>query len=96
MFIERVDVLNKVKELFLLPTMEMMSTQMFAEFYEATVTAIKNLYVRNKEEIDTDDVKSTRRNEIKDFTSLKMRRVQIRYILTLCKHRGGSLRKNMS
>lgn len=27
-FIERVDVLNKVKELFLMPTMEMMSIQM--------------------------------------------------------------------
>ena len=54
--IDRIDVLNKVKELFLIPKLEMMSLQMVADFYEVTTTVINTLYIRHKEEIDTDGV----------------------------------------
>lgn len=54
--INRIDVLNKVKELFLIPKIEMIPMRQIAEFYETTVYAIRNTYQRHKEEIDSDGV----------------------------------------
>lgn len=52
--IDRVDVLNKVKELFLIPKLEMMSSQMVADFYEADAVTLRKCYTRNKDEITSD------------------------------------------
>lgn len=54
--IDRVDVLNKVKELFLIPKLEMMPTALVTEFYEVQDDVIKTLYFRHKDEIDLDGV----------------------------------------
>lgn len=56
--IDRVEVLSKVKQLFLIPGIEMMSTNMVAEFYEVDPTAIRTLYGRNQDEISADGVKA--------------------------------------
>lgn len=53
-YIGRVEVLEKVKELFLIPELEVMTVKQVAEFYEVDVDAIKRCYQRNKSEIDTD------------------------------------------
>lgn len=50
----RVDVLDKVKDLFLLPELEMMTTQQVANYYEVDVEAVKKCYRRNRDEIDSD------------------------------------------
>lgn len=52
----RVEVLDKVKELFLLPVLEMMTVQQMAEYYEVEEEVIQKCYQRNKTEIDSDGV----------------------------------------
>lgn len=54
--IDRVEVLSKVKALFLIPGMEMMSTKMVAEFYGTPEVTIRQIYNRNREEITPDGV----------------------------------------
>ena len=50
----RVEVLDKVKELFLLPKLEMMTIQQVADYYEVGAEAIQKCYRRNKDEISMD------------------------------------------
>lgn len=50
----RVEVLDKVKELFLLPRLEMMTAQQVADYYEVGVDAVQKCYRRNKDEINMD------------------------------------------
>ena len=50
----RVEVLDKVKQLFLIPEMEMMTIKQVAEYYEVDLDTIKKTYKRNKTEIDSD------------------------------------------
>lgn len=52
----RVEVLDKVKELFLLPELQMMTVQQIANYYEVDFDAVKSCYRRNKDEIDLDGV----------------------------------------
>lgn len=65
--IDRVEVLDKVKELFLIPKMELMTTNQVADYYEVGLNIIKMCYQRNKAEIDEDGtvVKTS-----KDFNAL--------------------------
>lgn len=56
--IDRVEVLSKVKALFLIPGIEMMSTRMVADFYEVGTETIATCYKRNKKEIDQDGAKT--------------------------------------
>ena len=55
--IERVEVLDKVKTLFLVPQMMMATTEQVADYYEVPLVTIKTCYLRNKDEIDLDGVK---------------------------------------
>lgn len=50
----RVEVLNKVKELLLLPQLEMMPMQQVADYYEVDYKTVHTCYLRNKEEINSD------------------------------------------
>lgn len=54
--IERVEVLDKVKKLFLIPKMEVMTIGQVAEYYEVDVEIIKKCHQRNHNEIDEDGV----------------------------------------
>lgn len=53
----RVEVLDKVKELFLLPELEMMTMQQMADYYEVEYDVVKKCFQRNKKEITEDGVK---------------------------------------
>lgn len=66
-FMERVDVLNKVKEIITLPEKDVLTTQMIADYYEVGIEAIKKCYQRNKEELESDGIWSCKGKEIKDF-----------------------------
>ena len=69
--IEKVEVLNKVKKLFLIPEMEVMTTKMVADYYEVGFEAIQSCYNRNKEEIQED---GAIKRKISDFNdSFKMK-----------------------
>lgn len=48
------EVLEKVKQLLLLPGTDMMSIDQVADYYEASSQRVKDLYTQNKEEIDED------------------------------------------
>lgn len=52
--VSRLEVLDRVKALFLIPTMEMATTQQVADFFEAEYSAVKKCYDRNRYEIDLD------------------------------------------
>lgn len=51
---DRVEVLDKVKELFLLPQIEMMTTEQVSNYYEVESDNVRKCYQRNKAEIDFD------------------------------------------
>lgn len=61
--IAKVEVLDKVKELFLLPGMEMTSTKMVADYYEVDEKVIYQCYSRNKKEINPDGVSVKKQKE---------------------------------
>ncbi|BCC13658.1 TPA: phage antirepressor KilAC domain-containing protein [Bacillus cereus] len=54
--IERVEVLKKVKDLLLLPGLEMATTKQVAEFYEVKLTTINNMILMHREELEADGV----------------------------------------
>ena len=62
--IDRIDVLNKVKELFLIPKLEMMNIRMVADFYEVDTHTINRVYDRHWEEIISDGVKMIKISEL--------------------------------
>lgn len=86
--IERVEVLDKVKALFLIPRMEMMTARQVADYYEVDVDAIRRIYQRNRSEIDQDgtiqkttseflaehnvQAKSARGKKVVEFTGVRM------------------------
>ena len=53
-YIDRVEVLEKVKKLFLIPQLDMMTARQIADFYEVDMHTIQICYQRNKKEIDSD------------------------------------------
>jgi len=82
--IDRIDVLNKVKELFLIPAVNMIDSKSVAEYYNTPIESIKTVYKRNKEEIDNDGVK---RVSSKDFCKVHLEPSKVEY--TRCKGRRG-------
>lgn len=64
--IERTEVLAKVKELFLIPGLEMMTTRQVADFYEVELTTIQKLYQRHYDEIAGDGIQILPAREIRD------------------------------
>ena len=55
-YILRTEVLDKVKKLFLIPQMEMMTIHQVAEFYEVDTTVINKCILRNSDEVYADGV----------------------------------------
>lgn len=63
-YIDRLDILEKVRALFLIPELNLMSTGMVAKFFDVPAETIKKTYQRNQEEIDSDGAKMLK---VKDF-----------------------------
>lgn len=64
-YMNRVEVLDKVKKLFLIPGMEVMTTKQVAEYFEVNDETIQKLYQRNKKEIDSDGAVFKRPSEFR-------------------------------
>lgn len=64
-FVDRTDVLDKVGELLLLPNTEFGTTEQVAKYYRVTNEVIRQLKVRNEEELSSDGVKHNKHREIK-------------------------------
>lgn len=73
---DKVEVLDKVKELVLLPYGETMTTEMVAEYYEVTTDTIRQLVVQNKTELSTngyENLTGKQLSEIKSLCQIKSR-----------------------
>lgn len=53
-YIERIEVLERVKGLLLLPRLEMATTRQIAEYYEVPLKTIETIYMRHREELTSD------------------------------------------
>ena len=67
--INRIETLNEVRKLFLIPEMEVMTTKMVADYYKVTQDVIKMCYFNYKSEIKPDGVVVKRVSEMKDLCS---------------------------
>lgn len=65
--INRIDALDKVKQLVTLPDTELMTTRMVAEWYEVGEEAIKSIVKRNKNELSENGVKVLRGSDLREF-----------------------------
>lgn len=77
-YMERTEVLDKVKQLFLIPGMECLTTNQVADFYEVGASVIRQTYKRNKEEFAEDGVSKKR---VSEFST----------IVTECNNRGANI-----
>ncbi|MDA1593074.1 MULTISPECIES: phage antirepressor KilAC domain-containing protein [unclassified Bacillus cereus group] len=76
--IERVDVLQKVKGLLLLPGLEMATTKQVADFYEVKLTTINNMILMHREELEADGVVFKKYLELeKEVNSQNFRELKI-------------------
>lgn len=65
--VARVDVLDKVKGLLLLPQLEMATTKQVAEFYEVGYDAIESVVRRNNDELVSDGMVTWKRTDVKNL-----------------------------
>lgn len=65
--IDKIEVLDKVKGLLLLPQLEMATTKQVAEFYEVEVSTIERLLGRNIDELSSDGYTLFKRKKALDF-----------------------------
>lgn len=66
-YINRIEVLDKVKDLFLIPQLEMMTLRQIAEFYKVDIHTLQICYQRNKKEVDSD---GTIVKNLRDFAKI--------------------------
>ena len=64
---ERLDILDKVKELVFMKGTEYMTTQMVADYYNVGYEAIKSLINRHKEELTKNGYKLVSGKELKEI-----------------------------
>ncbi len=70
-FVDRIEVLEKVKGLLLLPDINMATTQQVADYYEVDVNVIKMQVSLNRDEIMADGVKNLSGKETKEVLASK-------------------------
>lgn len=70
-YVGRVEVLDKVKQLFLIPEMECMTISQVAEYYEVEIDTIKKVYQRSEEEFVEDGVIKMSLHNIKSLIGTK-------------------------
>ncbi len=67
--LDKLEVLDKVKDLLLLPGTEIMTTKMVSEYYEVEFKTIEKLRQRNYEELNVNGMVMTSYNGIKDLVN---------------------------
>lgn len=66
-FIDRVDVLGKVKELLTLPNTELCTTKIVADYYEVPSDTVRSIFKRHKDELTMNGVKVVEAEELKQL-----------------------------
>lgn len=67
--IMNIEVLDKVKDLLLLPNTELMTTKMVADYYEVEMTSIRHITVRHRDELELDGMKKQSYKEISELVN---------------------------
>lgn len=68
--VDRIEVLEQVGELLLLPNTELATTEMVAKYYVEDIETIKKIVERHNDEIISDGYKVLTANELRDIKSL--------------------------
>lgn len=76
-YISRVEVLDKVKKLMMIPSMEFMTIKQVAEYYEVDVETVQKAYLRNKDEFMSDGVKKYPISELENKIGTKCPNLKI-------------------
>lgn len=66
---DRLDVLDKVKELVFLPNTELMTVKQVADYYEVSESVIRMVYFRNKEELEANGAITLVGRELQELKS---------------------------
>jgi len=69
-YMDKLEVLDKAKKIVTLPNTELMTTKMVAEWYEVNEDVIRQLYVRNKDELMENGAVSLSGEQLRDIKSL--------------------------
>lgn len=69
-YIHKIEVLEKVKELITLPNTEIFTSKQVADWYEVSDDTLRQLYVRNKEELLVNGAVTISGKELRDIKSL--------------------------
>lgn len=69
-FINKVDVLEKVKKIVFLGNTDYLTSKMVADYYEVPYETIKKVMQRNKAELESDGIKVLQEKELFDFKLL--------------------------
>ena len=78
-YISRVDVLDKVKDLFLIPAMECMTMKQVADYYEVPIEAVRKCHRRNKDELEQDGVRKHSVSDIRNSIGTKCPNLKMPY-----------------
>lgn len=89
-YVGNYDVLEKVKELLLLPGTDMMSIGQISSYYEVTPEYIKMVYGNNREEIDSDGTEMIKRN-FYDESKLNLTFVEKEQTFVTCSFDDGQI-----
>ncbi|MCP1185057.1 hypothetical protein [Paenibacillus sp. 1781tsa1] len=66
-YIEKTEILNKVKALSLLPDGENMTIRQAAEYYEVSIETIRKTIQRNRQELSEDGIKTLYSKDLKEY-----------------------------
>lgn len=66
-YMNRLDVLNKTKQIFLIPEMECMTIRQVADYFEVDIDTLKKCYTRNENEINNDGVTFKKPTDFKEI-----------------------------
>lgn len=75
--ISKVEVLDKVKELILLPNTEFASVEMVAKYYEVSIKAVDNLVTRHRDELNNDGYGIKNRKNVLSVLNLQSEDLEI-------------------
>lgn len=71
-YVDRVDVLDKVKALSLLPDGVHMTTELVADYYEVDVETIKSVVRRNRKELEQNGLKRLESEDLREFERVNL------------------------
>lgn len=85
----RVDVLEKVKNLLQIPGTELMTANQVADFYEVDVDAVQRIYQRHKEEIDEDGTMIKKQSDFLSEQNVQLEKTEYSKGIMTCVFKNG-------